>query len=93
MDTLGARMPITALADVETFLNSAGHLKGLLHFRAERLQHKSNIERALGRMIRQHAQVCADLAKGNRRIAELWKLTQAELPELQECLQSTEPAA
>jgi len=82
MDTLGARVPVGALSDVEKFLNAAAHLKGLLISRQERRARRSNIDQAIGRLIESHTAVCADLAKNDSRIAELWKLTQTELREL-----------
>ncbi len=82
MDTLGSRVPIGALSDVQTFLSSAQYIKGLLIFRNERQRRRSNIDSAIGRLIESHTAVCADLAKKSPRIADLWKMTQAELGEL-----------
>lgn len=79
MDTLGSRVPIGALSDVEKFLNSAAHLKGLLISRQERQQRRSGVDAAIARLIESHTAVCDELAKKSPRVAQMWKETQSEL--------------
>jgi hypothetical protein len=90
-NTLGSRVPIGALSDVETFLNSAGYIKGLMIFRNERRARKSRLDHAIERLIDSHTQVCVELAGKSKRVADLWKLTQQELHELDAAAPAAEP--
>lgn len=90
-NSLGSRVPIGALSDVETFLSSAGYIKGLMIYRNERAARKNQLDNAIKRLIDSHTRVCADLAKKSPRVADMWKLTQQELRELDAATPAAEP--
>ncbi len=77
--TQRSRVTVTALDDVERFIESAQRLKALTLQRAELLQRDSRRLAALGRLIETFTQECAELASQHPRLADLWKLTQVEL--------------
>lgn len=77
--TQRARINVTALADVEHFIESAQKLKALTVQRYELLHRDSRRLAALGRLIKTFTAECAEIAKQHPRLAELWKLTQMEL--------------
>ncbi len=77
--TQRARISVTALDDVEQFIESAQRLKALFVQRQELLHRDSRRLAALGRLIETFTQQCAELAKQHPRLRDLWKLTQMEL--------------
>lgn len=77
--TQRSRVNVTALDDVERFIESAQRLKALTVQQYELLHRDSRRLAALARLIRTFTQQCADLARQHPRLAELWKLTQIEL--------------
>lgn len=84
--TQRARVSVTALEDVERFIESAQRLKALTVQQYELLHRDSRRLAALARMIRSFTQQCADIAKAHPRLGELWKLTQIELKAIAEAV-------
>ncbi len=82
--TQRARLNVTALADVERFIESAQQLKAVAQQRYDLLHRDSRRLAALGRLIKTYTQQCAELAAAHPRLADLWKLTQMELKALNE---------
>ncbi len=77
--TQRSRVSVTALDDVERFIESAQRLKALTVQRQELLNRDSRRLAALARLIATFSQQCAELAKQHPRLGDLWKLTQMEL--------------
>lgn len=77
--TLTGSVSVAALSDVETFLQSAQHLKALtqqLHALRCRESHR---QACLGQQINTFTQLCGTLVQTSPRLAELWLQTQDEL--------------
>ncbi len=88
--TLAGRLSVTALGDVERFVEAAQHLKALATQRHELRCRDSRRLAALSQQIDTFTLHCGALAQGNARLGELWKLTQEELRPL---LDTAAPAA
>jgi hypothetical protein len=83
------RAPIQRLTDVQTFLQSAEHLKALTLQLQDRRNRTSRLERSLERQVQEFTTVCKDLASKSPRVAALWRDVLAELDEL--CNPTSEP--
>lgn len=76
-----SRAPVGALSDVAGFLANVEHLKSLVLFKVERATRQSRLLIAIDHQIVAFMKLCEDNAKGNPRLAELWRQAQAEVNE------------
>jgi hypothetical protein len=77
-----ARAPIERLTDINSFLQSAEHLKALTLQLQDRRSRKSQLEASLERQVVTFTNLCKDMASTNPRLAELWREVIAELETL-----------
>jgi hypothetical protein len=76
---VASRVSINTLADIETFLSAAQHLKALtIQYNALRSR-QSRRELSLATQIECITELLVDKARGSPRIAEMWRATQEEL--------------
>lgn len=77
--TLAKRVPLTALSDVEAFIDVVRELKSLTVILEQRKAQESGYQRALARQIAGKTLLCQTIAEGSPRVATLWRVVQEEL--------------
>jgi len=82
MDTPPIAESFSRLTDVETFLNSAKHLRALTVQLKQHRTRRQRIDAALARQVDEFTTLCRDQAKRSPRVAELWADALAELEQL-----------
>jgi hypothetical protein len=79
---MAGRAPIGRLTDIQTFLQSAEHLKALTLQLQNRRNRRSRLEASLERQVLEFTNLCKDLASKSPRLAALWRDVIVELEEL-----------
>ncbi len=70
------------LTDIETFLNSAKHLRALTLQLQQHRTRRRRIDAALARQVEEFTTLCRAMAERSPRVAELWTDALAELEQL-----------
>jgi hypothetical protein len=79
---LAARSPIERLTDVQSFLQSAEHLKALTEQLQQRRNRRSRLESSLERQVLEWTNICKGLGEKNPTLAGMWREVIAELEAL-----------
>lgn len=75
------------LTDIETFLNSAKHLRALTLQLQQHRTKRRRIDAALARQVEEFTTLCRAMAERSPRVAELWTDALAELEQLTQLTQ------
>jgi len=79
---IAGRASIGRLTDIQTFLQSAEHLKALTLQLKDRRARRCRLEASLERQVLEFTTLCKDLASKSPRLQPLWRDVLAELEEL-----------